>query len=284
MTKRNRKTLADKFTNGRMPTQHDFGDLIDSTVNIVDDGFDKDAQDGMKVAQAGSTGKLISFYDEITVRDPIWSFAFSMPDSGGGYGSVQNLGIFHGREKLPGITLAGAANGGQENSGAENPDEVKILVGVNTNAPEHEMDVRGVVASDGRIGREGKKQFRVKADGQWHPIIEKLDGCHAFEITAGVGMKKSGKYALLHAFALSTFNSKKGNITAHQAYFSSKCDQIELRWAGITNDYALQMRTRCDFGSSGKDQVYVRYYITRLWFDPFMEQCEGQTGSEPGAE
>ena len=41
MTKRNRKTLSDNFADGSLPTQDAFGDLIDSMVNIVDDGFDK---------------------------------------------------------------------------------------------------------------------------------------------------------------------------------------------------------------------------------------------------
>ncbi len=277
MTKRNRKTLADNFSEGMMPSQEAFEDLIDSMVNIVDDGFDKSPSDGMKVAQLGNDGKLISFYDDIAVRNPLWSIALSMPDYGTNPDSVQNLGFYYADARIPGVTLAGSGVSSElEEAGREGT----IKVGINQNAPAHELDVGGVIASDGRIGREGRSEMRVPADGKWHPIIQGLDGCHAFEIMAGVGKKRSGRYALLHAFALSTFNSSKGNITAHQAHFSSRCDQIDLRWVGAQHNYALEMRTRCDFGPNGAEAVYIRYYITRLWFDPFMDNCAEGDGTD----
>lgn len=283
MTKRNRKTLADHFVDGKMPTQESFGDLIDSMVNIIDDGFDKSAKDGMKVAQLDNNSKLISFYDEITVKEPLWSIAFSMSGYGGDSRGKKNLNFFYGGNQLAGLTLASASEPetSQENTGNE-----KIRVGINKNNPERELDVRGVIASDGRIGREGKQEHQVRADGNWHPIIQGLDGCHAFEIMAGVGKKHSGRYALLHAFALSTFNSKKGNITCHQAHYSSRCDQIDLRWIGEMHNYSLEMRTRCDYEQSATEEIYIRYYITQLWFDSFMENCAGKSGANPrpGAE
>ena len=275
MTKRNRKTLADNFADGRMPTQEAFEDLIDSMVNIVDDGFDKSAMDGMKVAQLDNNSKLISFYDEITVREPLWSISFSMSGYGGSPGSQKNLGIHYGTCNDGGLTLAPAAREGTERG--------KIRVGINQDNPEHELDVNGVMVADGRIGRAGKKGNEVRADGQWHPIIRNLDGCHAYEIMAGVGKRRSGRYALLHAFALSTFNSKKGNITSHQAYYSSRCDQIDLRWSGEPHNYSLEMRTRCSLESHAAEKVYIRYYITQLWFDAFMADCM-PGGDTPGDE
>jgi len=270
MTKRNRKTLSDNFSEGKLPTQEAFGDLIDSMVNIVDDGFDKSANDGMKVAQLGNDSKLISFYDEITVKTPLWSIAFSTSGYDGGATNYKNLNFYYGGNNATGLTLANAAWG---DAGEENNAEAKIRVGINKNTPEHELDVNGVIASDGRLGREGGNEFRVRADGKWHLIITQLNGCQAFEIMAGVGKKRSGRYALLHAFALSTFNSKKGNITSHQAHFSSRCDQIDLRWIGETNSYSLEMRTRCSFEQKNDEKVYIRYYTSKLWFDPFMENC-----------
>lgn len=277
MTKRNRKTLTDNFSEGAMPTQEAFGDLIDSMVNIVDDGFDKSAQDGMKVAQLGSY-KLISFYDEITVKSPLWSIAFSVPGYRGESIGYKNLNFFYGGNNASGLTLANASDLGAEGEG-------KIRVGVNKNNPDHEVDVVGVIASDGRIGREERKEFEVRADGAWHPIITGLDGCQAFEIMAGVGKPHTGKYALLHAFALSTFNSKHDSITYHQAHFSSRCDQIELRWIGETHNYSLEMRTRCNL-EENEEEIYIRYYVTQLWFDPFMERSasKGKANSQEGAE
>jgi hypothetical protein len=260
MTKRNRKTLVGSFADGEMPTQDAFADLIDSMVNIVDDGFDKSALDGMKIAQLDNNSKLVSFYDDITVREPMWSISFSMPSYQGGGGSVKNLNFLCGDATYGGLTLARSNSNGVED---------KINVGINRRNPEHELDVGGVVAADGRMGRHGK--YQVRADGNWHPIVEGLDGCHAFEVMAGVGKKNTGRYALLHAFALSTFNSSNSNVSRHQARYSSRCDQIDLRWVGETHNYALEMRTRCSYEQNSTDEVYVRYHITRLWFDPFMD-------------
>jgi len=275
MTQRNRKTLSDNFADGALPTQEDFSDLIDSMVNIVDDGFEKSAHDGLKVAQLGK-GRLVSFYDEITVNPPQWSMGFSNPGYGGGDEKYKSLNFFYGDDPASGLTLSKQQEYDEEDEGKEE----RIRVGINNNDPEHELDVSGIVASDGRIGREGSNR-EVRADGKWHPIVTGLDGCQAFEIMAGVGRKHSGRYALLHAFALNTFFSKKDNITSHQAHFSSRCDQIDLRWSGSMHDYSLEMRTRCSFEQNESEEIYIRYYITQLWFDPFMERSAMPTAPDP---
>lgn len=267
--------MTDNFTTGAMPSQEEFADLIDSTVNIVDDGFEKSPKDGLKVAQLGNDGKLISFYDQITVKSPLWSISFSMSGYGGDEASRKNLNFFYGDNRTSGLTLAMAPGGA-----VEKKRENRIRVGVNKNSPEHELDVNGIVASNGRIGRAGKE--KVPADGEWHPIIKGLNGCQAFEIMAGVGKKNSGKYALMHAFALNTFNSKKSNITYHQAHYLSKCDKIELRWAAEIGKetYALEMRTRCSYEADGENSINICYYITELWQDHFMEGCIDESNSD----
>jgi hypothetical protein len=270
MTKRNRKTLADNFSDGKLPTQEAFGDLIDSMVNIIDEGFDKNALDGIKIAQLDNSSKLISFYDEITVKSPIWSVAFSPSGYGGGADRYKNLNFFFGDSKTNGVTLATAL---PKEPKEDDIDGARTKLGVNNSNPQYEIDVKGIISSDGRIGRAEKKELEVKADGKWHPVIVGLDGCNAFEIMAGVGKKRSGRYALMHAFALNTFNSKKGNITYHQAHYSSRCDQIDLRWVGQTHNYSLEMRTRCNFDQNASEETVIRYFVTQLWFDPFMDNC-----------
>jgi hypothetical protein len=280
MTKRNRKTLSSYFTNGALPKEENFSDLIESMVNIVDDGFDKSPQNGMKIAQLESSSKLISFYEEITVKAPVWSIAFSAQKQSAQTGGGQNLNFYLGQQNASGMTLA--AGPARDSGNGDNTETREIRVGINNESPRQALDVNGVIAANGRIGREGK----IRADGEWHPILSKLDGCQAFEVTAGVGKPSSGRYALMHAFAVNVFNSKKANITYHQAHYLSKCDQIDLRWVGDMHDYALEMRTRCSYEDqkkNGKDsqkddkdhprkakEIYVRYYLTQLWFDPFM--------------
>ncbi len=277
MTKRNRKTLVEHFAEGRLPTQEAFADLIDSTINIVDDGFEKNAREGLKLAQVDENAKLLSFYDEITVRSPVWTMSLTSPGTAYGGGNYKSLSVYwadNGENRL--ILSSVPEAEGASSTDASAPHRLRM--GINRPAPQHEMDVGGVIASDGRVGRRAPDGFSVRADGQWHPITKPLDGCHAFEVMAGVGKPKSGKYALTHAFAVSTFNSRHGSITNHQARFSSRCDQIDLRWRGSTHEYVLEMRTRCSYEQHANEEIYVQYYLTQLWFDPFMEGSSRKDG------
>lgn len=78
MARRNRDTLRSKFGNGEMPSATAFSELIDSMLNIVDEGFDKTPVDGLKVSQLNQ-GKLLSFYQNIDVKSPIWSVQLDGP-------------------------------------------------------------------------------------------------------------------------------------------------------------------------------------------------------------
>jgi hypothetical protein len=273
MTKRNRKTLIEHFAEGRLPSQEAFADLIDSTINIVDDGFEKNAVHGLKVAQVDENAKLLSFFDEITVRTPVWTMALaSSPGTAYAGGNYKQLSIYWAENGDNRLILASAPVGEDSNEpDASSPHRLRM--GINRQSPEHEMDVGGVVASDGRIGRKAPDGLEVRADGKWHPVTRPLDGCQAFEVMAGVGKPKSGKYALTHAFAISTFNSRNSSISYHQARFSSRCDQIDLRWTGSTHEFVLEMRTRCSYEQHANEEIYVQYYLTQLWFDPFMQGC-----------
>lgn len=249
MAQKDRETLKTYFSKGRRPSQEEFADLIDSTLNIIDHGFDKTPHDGFRIAQLGSSSSLQSFYQDITIKSPLW------------------------RLRLDPVTSSLIYEGVKEGDG-ENEIVLTLnptgKVGIRNKYPNHELDVIGTIATNGRIGQEGVKQ--VAANGIWQDITEDLDGCRAYEIIAGVGgAKGSGKYALMHAFALSTYNGKN-KITYHQAHYGSRCNRLKLQWVGNTHKYKLQLKTACDY----KEDLNVKYYITELWFDPFMEAAKGK--------
>ena len=50
MPRTNRNTLKEYFKRGSMPNQKHFYELIDSMVNISDDGIDKNPDDGLRLA------------------------------------------------------------------------------------------------------------------------------------------------------------------------------------------------------------------------------------------
>jgi hypothetical protein len=88
-------------------------------------------------------------------------------------------------------------------------------VGIQTRNPEYELDVNGFMAAKGRLGTY--KTGKVLGDGKWHPILENLNGCHCFEISADIGKKKTGKYATIQANALSTYGRSRPKISINQA-------------------------------------------------------------------
>lgn len=260
MPAKNRTTLKNYFKRGSLPSEDQFGNLIDSMLNMRDEGFEKTAEQGFKVAQLPK-GKLISFYEDISIESPIWSIKVDLK-------SEDRRLHFLNKNNEEILTLTSDGK-----------------VGINQNKADFELDVAGTISSRGRIGEKGAR--KVHANGYWQDITDTLDGCHGFEIMAGVGKPKSGKYALLHAFALKTFNAR-GKIVYHQAHYGSRCNRLKLRWKkGPDKKYTLQLKTRCRYANgdqrdksqkngdkSEKDVgVYVKYYITELWFDELMEDC-----------
>jgi hypothetical protein len=257
MPAKNRTTLKNYFKSGSLPSEDQFEDLIDSMLNMRDEGFEKTADQGFKVAQLPE-GRLISFFEDISIRNPIWSVKIDLKSDDRKFSFLN-----------------------------KNDEEVLTLtpdgkVGIREKSPVVELDVAGTIASRGRIGEAGSRI--IHANGYWQDITDTLEGCNAFEIMAGVGKPKSGKYALLHAFALKTFNAR-GKIVYHQAHYGSRCNRIKLKWRKKPNKkYVLQLKTPCSYGTgdrrskserkgnkAGKDVgVYVKYYITNLWFDKFM--------------
>ena len=239
MAKRNRRTLKNFFKKGQRPKQEDFSDLIDSMVNIVDEGFTKSIKDGLEIGPINDSDKLMSFFQNIEDKSAAWSISTDKEDSSLSFNNNQGESI---------LALCEDGN-----------------VGINTPKPKSTLDVNGILSYKGKQGNF--KQDKIPADGKWHNILSNLDACQAFELMAGVGKKKFGKYALLHAYVLSTFNSKN-EIFSHQSYFNAKCNCIKLKWSGEQHNYSLLMRSRSDYG----ENIYINYSISQLWFDPYMDK------------
>ncbi|PXW46197.1 hypothetical protein DFO54_105166 [Erwinia sp. AG740] len=268
MAKRNRGTLKNYFRQGAMPSAEHFSDLIDSSVNKIEEGFDKTPEHGLKVAALDAHARLMTFYRDSDPSRELWSVGLQ-PDSD----RLQiDRHLSDGQEVMddttPLLTLTPEGR-----------------MGVNTSAPRHALEVNGVISAPGRAGVQWAET--LPADGQWHDITPRLEGCQAFEVVAGVGIRHSGRYALLHAIALNTcapsgflfnFFGHKNRINAHHAYYHSRADKLTLRWLrddtpthghdGI-RPYRLQIRTHTSYG----DGIVIRYHLTQLWHDAYMHDC-----------
>ncbi|NRD75151.1 hypothetical protein HQQ94_18385 [Shewanella sp. VB17] len=281
MAKRNRSTLKNYFRKGALPAADHFSDLIDSCLNTLEEGFDKSINEGFKVSSLEDNANLMSFYRDSTPNTILWSIHFDK--------DIDAM-LF----SAPNVQYS-------QTSPLIKPESASVLsltptacVGINCDKPSETLEVNGTVKSIGRLGGAFEKELgltSVKADGQWHNISPKLEGCHAFEVMAGVGIKSSGRYALIRSIAMNTcdpdrywfdiFNwfSHKKTIKSQHAYYLSTGDKLLLRWVKADNyqtkdeayrPYYLQIRTRTDYGEG----VFIRYHITQMWFDQYMTQSE----------
>ncbi|MGK0388254.1 MAG: hypothetical protein ACI94Y_000982 [Maribacter sp.] len=249
-----RNTLKNFFKSGSAPTEVNFSDLIDSTMNKVDDGIGKNQEDGMIFALQGKSRRVVSFFEHIKNRNPLFSISFS--------DDKLTKGIsFDDSEKESCLFLKDGTQ-----------------VGIGTKRPQHTLDVKGFVGMKGRVGTY--LQGTIPADREWHNIIENLDDCQAFEVMAkAAGRKGRGKYSMVHAIAISTFGKSHSRIRKTTAHYSAFWHRIQLRWKSDSqHNYHLQMRTRSHYGLDENELPYmIQYNITNLW--PHNIQQETEEGS-----
>ena len=240
----NRDSLKSVFSNGSRPNENNFGSLIDSMVNKVDDGISKNLKDGLILSPEGEeSDRLVSFYEKIQDDLPQWGIELVQEGQ-------QGLGITEPITPTETKTRLFFEKGGN--------------IGVNTSQPQTTFEVNGILGTNSRVGTY--KISTIPADGAWHDVITELNGCCAFEIMAQVGKEKTGKYALLHAHALSTFGKSRNKIKTTQAHYGWWWNKLAIRWTGTTYNYSLQLKTRSNYGA---DQE-VKFYITKLWDNEIM--------------
>lgn len=267
MTIRNRESLRSYFSDGALPTQEHFADLIDSMLNMSDEGFRKSVERGFEVSAAAGYEALLSFFRDQDPDLPLWSVGF-----GGAQGQL--LIRSNHEPSQDGPADAAAPLWCLDPAGR---------VGIRNANPEAELDIDGVLRSKGRRGSYAPATPKpLAADGEWHDLTDDLEGCQAFEVTAGAGHQGKGRFALTHAVALNTYNptlgilnflNRKRGIRNTDAFYARRCDRLQLRWLGTSGRnaaYRLQIRTGCDYGRG----MAIKAHVTQLWFDPHMD--EGQ--------
>lgn len=282
MTEQTRETLRKYFAAGRMPTAEHFGDLVDSMLNMKDEGLRKTPSNGLHVSALASEHALLSFFAGPDATQPSWQLRHGKgpetlrldPGTGAGAGAP------------PALCVHRAAS--------RDDPAPPVHVGIHTAEPRHALDVAGVVGMRGRMGT-APVETALPANGQWHTLIDGLTGCQGFEIVAGVGRRGSGRYALLHAVALNTFNpsvpwwrrlwpgSRSRGIRATSACYGRLGDRLQLRWDGEHGrggQYRLCIRTGSDYSDPGLGpKLQIRCGVTRLWFDPEMA-ASAQAGAD----
>jgi hypothetical protein len=242
--KLNREELKKLFRKGKLPSENDFSLLIDSGINKLDDGFVKDDEQGLVIASTGESKKFMTFYRRTDDLHPFIVLERSDEGTEALKVTPQNTG-----EGINGNSFFLHTNG-------------SVGIGKAADA-KYKLDIaNGFTGMHSRAGTYATG--RIPADGKWHPIITQLNNCQAFEIVARAGVKHSGRFAMMHAIAVSAFGGRARNkikkVCAHYGFFWNK---LNAKWSGQLHDYSLLLRSNSNYGSG----VYIHYHVTRLWDD-----------------
>ena len=256
MPKLNRSTLKNIFKRGNAPTEVNFSDFIDSTINVVDDGFAKTSNDGLILSPKGKSKKLLSFYENMREEKPQWSVTINK--------DKKNKGLaFDQPSSENSLFLKQGGN-----------------VGINTNTPQYPLHVNGMAGMNGRIGTYAVGE--IPGDGKWHSILTGLKDIHAFEVIASIqGERGRGKYAITHAIALATYGKSRNKIQQNRAYFGWFWNRISLRWrSNGVHDFELQMRTVSHYGLDEMEEPRkIQYNVTQLWQGGNVRPISSSNGS-----
>lgn len=236
MAKTNRRTLKEYFGKGKKPDSGQFADLIDSMLNIVDDGFSKSAERGILLSPLDDDGAVMEIRRNILDGEPAWIVSL---------GRDGELHIQRGTEEQPLVTLS---------------QDGKISLG---NKDKITLEVKGAIHADSFVG--SYLQGKVLANGQWQNIGEPEYGCVGYHIEAACGLRGQGRYALADVTAMHCFG-KHPCIRYARSWFGSRFNKIQFRWLREGHNCVLQVRTRSDYG---KD-VWVHYRIKRLFDMDFV--------------
>ena len=68
-----RATLKKSFSEGELPTQEDFHNLIDSMLHMEDEGFSKSPEHGLEITSAEGKTALMSFFRQGGARQAQWT-------------------------------------------------------------------------------------------------------------------------------------------------------------------------------------------------------------------
>lgn len=238
MAKTNRKTLKEYFGRGKKPTNTQFADLIDSMLNIIDDGFNKSAERGLLLSPLDDNGAVMEVRRNILDEKPVWIVAL---------GKNRELHIRREQEEEALITLC--------------PDGRIVLSG----AEKVRLEVSGSIQANSFTGNY--LQGTAPANGQWHDIGGMDYGCIGYHIVAACGLKGKGRYGMADVTAMHCFG-KHPRIWSHRSWFGSRFNKIQFRWHSNGLNCGLQVRTRSNYGEG----VQVHYRVNNLFDMEFITQ------------
>jgi hypothetical protein len=233
MSRKNRRTLKESFRQGKKPSQQDFENLIDSMLNILDDGFSKTAETGMGLAPLLEKGTVISVFKEPADSKPQWEIAINTE-------RCLEIRRCKNDNVFPVLILK---SDGTVELGTEGCETVL-------------KDVLRMPVREGTLYRGS-----VPANGYWHDITDALSGYQVLEVTAYAGKKGSGKHAVLFATATACFGAK-AKIKKTSSHYGNYGHKIRLRWKKSDGNFQAKLQLKTIFKYD--NETTIKYHITGL--------------------
>ena len=235
-----------------------FEHLVDSALNIKDDGIAINREFGLALSPKGADKKLLSFFEKISDKsEPLWSFRLDTESETDGF-TIQEAGK----------TRLFLQNGGK--------------VGINTERPRYALDVNGMVSALGFVGSYAKGT--IFADGKWHaiPAMKGLKGCVAFEIFAHINDEGDRRFALTRATMMLShskggFKYQMDSVQSGSSWLWGKFwNRIKFKWVQEQDpgpdgevQYSVHVKSRGHYGMKGGQAKKIFYRVKLLWDKKF---------------
>lgn len=212
--KKTRDELKKLFGAGQVATAESFSNLIDSTVNIVDDRV----EGKLELVSEGENESAIKFKKERLQSQTIWEIANNKDNS---------LIIKMGTDNVPLLTL--------------HPDKSIVL------GNDSDIRINGRIHANAISGNVGGN-YEFQADGFWHELMKGSKGAKSYEITAScVADEKNHSFFLTKAYA-TQFNNKpillKKENRSWKTIFSK---YLQFKWVEEEGGCILKIRTNKNY-------------------------------------
>lgn len=143
-----RESLKQLFRKGKSPSEQHFAHLIDSSLNKMEDGIGKTAQEGLQLSPQGNFDQVLSVYERMDVPLPAWQIKLLRQNETKGL-SFEKIGKDENNEPVSNSRLFLANDGN---------------VGVHTTRPWAPFHVDTTAGIRSRVGTYAYGQ--VPGDGQ----------------------------------------------------------------------------------------------------------------------
>jgi hypothetical protein len=151
--KRNRTALKERFKKGSIPTEADFADLIDSTLNQAEDNIGKLPNDPLRITASGSEESLLNFYRTDGSAETL---SWQIKQKPGG-----NAGLSIGDTTAPRLFIQNSS--GNLGIGSTTP-AAKLDIVTEARSGSHSTTTRGLYVTGPFAADSGAAEFR-KSDG-----------------------------------------------------------------------------------------------------------------------